>query len=159
MIVVADSTPLIALARIERLSLLRELFGEVLIPPAVMREVVEEGQRPGALEVSTASWIRVHPIKASSRMFTRALDLGEMEAIVLALELSGSILLIDEIPGRREATTCGLKVIGTVGVLIRAKSKGLITILRPELDKLLAHGFHISDEIRQIALNAAGEVT
>lgn len=158
MIVIADSAPLIALSRIGQLSLLRDTYHEVLIPPAVLREVVDRGKsRPGALEVSTAAWIHVRSASLSTFTFGRALDIGEREAILLALETPNSVLLIDDLPGRREATDQGLKIIGTIGVLIHARQNGLIPLLKPELDKLTSVRFHISEEIRRIALDAVGE--
>jgi uncharacterized protein len=158
MIVIADSTPLIALSRIGKLSLLRDIYGEVFIPPAVLQEVVDESElRPGALEVSQATWIQVRSPTVSQAAFLRALDLGETEAILLALDFPKSLLLIDESAGRREALNQGIKVVGTLGVLMHAKKIGLVPLLKPELDRLLSEGFHLSEEICQIALNASGE--
>jgi predicted nucleic acid-binding protein len=93
MIVVADSTPLIALARIDRLNLLKELFGAVLIPEAVFQEVVTRGkERPGSEEVLKADWIKVKSPndRAKVAFLLSDLDEGEAEALVLAEEVSAT---------------------------------------------------------------------
>ena len=124
-IVVSDSSPLIHLSQIGRLSLLRELFGGLLIPPAVYREVVVEGRgRPGSREVKEASWIDVVEVRNEhlKRILQLLLDEGEAEAIVLALETSASLVLLDGLEARLQAKRLGLRVTGTLGILLRAKN-------------------------------------
>jgi len=160
MIVVANAGPLIALAQIGYLDLLRLLYGELYIPPAVREEVVASGQgRPGAVEVDAANWIHVvevHDTMAVQLLRDR-LDAGESEAIVLAMEMNADLLLMDEGRGRRVAEARGLKKTGTVGTLIVAKKRGLISAVTPLLDRLLAAGFRMSDELYQTARVLAGE--
>lgn len=106
MIVVSNSGPLISLARIGHFYLLYELYDELYLPTAVREEVVNFGAgRPGVVEVENAQWIRVVNIsdrQAVDRL-RENLDLGESEAIVLAMELQADWLLIDEARGRRFA--------------------------------------------------------
>ena len=159
-IVVSDSSPLIHLSQIGRLNLLKDLFGELLIPPAVYHEVVIEGRgRPGSEEVREASWIRVVEIrnKYLKRLLQFLLDEGESEVIVLALEVNAGLVLLDEREARLQAKRLGLRVTGTLGVLLRAKKLGLIKSLREELDKLKETGFHISESLEEEILNVAGE--
>ncbi len=109
MIVVADASPLIALARIGRLELLREVFGTLLLPDAVWREVVESGVgRAGADAVLHADWIERRSVADGALVAALRCDLGagEAEAIVLARETGAALVLMDERhgPGRREAS-------------------------------------------------------
>lgn len=96
MTVVSNASPLINLARIGQLDLLRQLYGELWIPDAVRYEVVEEGYgRAGAEEVRAADWIKTQTVSNQPlvRVLTYELDAGEAEAIVLALEKSADLLL------------------------------------------------------------------
>ena len=120
--VVSNSTPLIALARIRRFHLLQELFCEVNIPAAVYDEVVSAGQgRAGKAEVENAEWIIHNQVKNSDLVeFLRiSLDAGEAEAIALAKETSGDLLLLDDNDARNIAGSIGLKFTGTIGLMLR----------------------------------------
>ena len=148
--VVSNSSPLIHLAKIGRLDLLRLLFGEVLVPEAVYREcVVEGGGREDARKIGEAGWIRVSSVRdvRLKRVLLRELDEGEAEAIVLALEESADLVILDEREARRMARSLGLKVTGTIGILMRARREGVIQNLRGELDRLLRSGFWISRDL------------
>ena len=112
MIVVSDSSPLIALASIGRLDLLERYCGHVLIPPAVFREIVTEGGgRAGAEDVRRAAWIRTVALQEPERLreideirATRpGLGMGEIEAMVLAHTIGADWILIDDPRGRRLA--------------------------------------------------------
>ena len=122
--VVSNSTPLIHLAKIDKLDLLKEFFGEVFIPEAVYRECVLEGKGSEDSEpIEKADWIKVVRIKDETlkKSLMLELDEGESEAIVLALEVNSELLLIDDYDGREIARALGLKVTGTIGVLLKAK--------------------------------------
>lgn len=162
---VSDSSTLIHLAMLGRLGLLREFFGAVVIPPAVWKEVVEEGHgRAGANEVDQAGrsgWLTVvRPNnEALVRLLKRELDEGEAEAIALALEQQADLVLLDESDARRIASVYGLPHTGIVGLLIRARAEGRIASLREELNRLrLDAGFWISEQVYQRALASVGEV-
>ncbi len=148
MIVVSNASPLIALERIQCQELLCNLFGRIFIPPAVRREVF--GTKP------LPNWIAE---KQPTLPFHPSKDLGkgETEAIALALELKADWLLMDDLDGRKEALRSGLTVMGTIGILIRAKREGVIAELKPLLDKLEATGFYFGQNLRLIALQAVGE--
>ncbi len=127
--VVVDSSPLIALARIERLELLREMFGEIVVPSAVWSEVVMSGlDKTGAREVIASGWIRRQEVVDQSAVddLRRDLGAGEAEAIVVARELPADLLLMDEELGRRTARGLGVQVVGLVGVLVEARKRGLL---------------------------------
>ena len=145
--VVSNSTPLIALSRINKLRLLKEYFGEVYIPQEVYEEVVTRGGNLfGAEEVSTAEWLKVENVKnrIAVEALSIALDKGEAEAIVLAREKDG-MLIVDEGDGRRIAESLGLKITGTVGVLLLAAADGKLEF-KKTLDELIAVGFRLSEK-------------
>jgi predicted nucleic acid-binding protein len=149
--IVSNASPLINLARIGKLDLLRELYGNLLIPEAVWHEVVVDGAgQPGADEVKGAVWIERRTIKNKQlvQSLLQELDTGEAEAITLALEAGADWLLMDEHLGRETARHLKLCCIGFAGVLIAAKQKGLIPAIKPCLDALrdLA-GFRIKDSL------------
>ena len=161
---VSNSSPLIHLARIGRLGLLRTLFSPITIPGAVHREVVSEGNdRPGASEVARAvadGWLTVAAVVDSPglQQLRAGLDEGEAEAIQLALQLQPDRVLLDEAPARRQAERLRLKVTGTLGALLRAKQTGLLPSVAEELRRLQADGgFHIAPHLVAQILTAAGE--
>ncbi|MCK4734935.1 MAG: DUF3368 domain-containing protein [Methanophagales archaeon] len=145
--VVSNSTPLIALSRINKFSLLKEYFGEVYIPKEVYEEVVTRGGNLfGAEEVESAEWIKVEKVKnrIAVESLSIALDKGEAEAIVLAREKDG-MLILDEGDGRRTAESLGLKITGTVGILLLASADGKLDF-KKAIDELIAVGFRLSEK-------------
>ncbi len=161
MIVVANAGPLIALARIGQLGLLRALYGRLHIPQAVWREVVELGQgKIGASEVGLADWIKVVPVqdKMAVRILRGRLDPGESQSIVLALEIGADLLLMDEARGRRVAEMQGLHITGTIGTLLVAKRRGMLTEVTSLLDELQVAGFRMSRALYRAACTLAGEL-
>lgn len=161
MSIVSNASPVINLARIGKLYLLRELYGELIIPEAVWHEVVVQGAgQPGADEVKAATWIKTRA--ATNRQLVQALqqelDAGEAEAIALVLEIGAELLLMDEHLGREVARHLGLRYTGLVGVLIEAKRKGFIRAVKPHLDALRdIAGFWVSDVLYQRVLQDEGE--
>jgi hypothetical protein len=85
------------------------------------------------------------------------LDLGEAETIVLAREMNADWVLMDERKGRRKLTQLGLKKIGTVGLLLKAKQEGLLPAIRPELEELRQRGFSVSQSVMDAVLRQANE--
>ncbi len=160
MIVVADSSPLIYLSVLGRLEVLRGLYGTILVPRAVYDEVVVAGEgEPGSREVASAGWIDVRDvvIDESWAALEARLDPGEAAAIVLALKVGADLLVVDDRAGRREATAAGLRIHGTLGVLVEARRSGLLQALRPEIDALVAAGFRVSERARVEVLALVGE--
>lgn len=158
---VANSSVLINLSAIQQLDLLRKRFPEVWIPRAVWQEVVVEGQgQAGAQEVQAADWIKVQEVKdqAIAQLLQADLDLGESEVIALAREVGADLVLLDEKDARLAAKRVGLKVLGTIGILIWAKQAGHISSLQEQLDALQEKAkFRISPELYEQALKAVSE--
>lgn len=147
MIVISNSTPLIALSRINKFDLLREYFGEIHIPKEVFNEVVTRGGNlSGAEEVASAEWIKVENTgdKIAVESLSITLDKGEAEAIVLAREMN-ALLIIDDGDGRRTAESLGLKITGTLGILLLAREDGKLD-LKTAIDDLMAAGFRLSEK-------------
>lgn len=160
MIVVSDTSPIRALAHLDNLSLLGQLFAEVLIPPAVEHELRKPRRRGMAVDPQEIPNARIESPSDQNQVaqLRAALDLGESEALVLALETKADAILIDERAGRRKATQLGLTAIGTVGILVQAKAEGLLDEVRPCLDRLENElKFFISAKLRADALRDAGE--
>jgi uncharacterized protein len=149
MIVVSDTTPLIGLASIDRLSLLKELFEEVYIPQAVFDETVTFGREDSKAkqEVANAEWINI----------IDEMDLGEVETIILASEMNADWVLMDEKKGRRKLTQLNIQKIGTLGILLKAKELKLIKSLKIEIENLQKTGFSISQPIIEKMLELANE--
>jgi predicted nucleic acid-binding protein len=146
MIVVCNSTPLIALAKINQLKLLKEFFEEIFIPEEVYDEVVRRGGGlAGASEVATCTWIKTGQVinRLAVDSLCISLDKGEAEAIVFSSEKE-ALLIIDDGDGRKAAKLLGLNITGTIGVLLLASQEGILD-LKSALDKLKAAGFRLSD--------------
>lgn len=164
MIVVSDTSPITNLAAIGQLDLLRQLYSTIIIPVAVYNEMAFVGRNvPGAIEVQTLGWIQTYTIASVQSVKDiqtnqSNIDLGEAEAIVLALELKADLLLMDERRGRILAVNYGLNVTGLLGVLLQAKRSGFITLVKPLLDQLIEQvDFRVSSQLYAIVLQTAGE--
>ncbi len=159
MLVVSNTTPLIGLASIQRFSLLHDLFGTIHIPQAVYNEIMDNDHAIGTTDVATALWIQTVPVKnrLAVELLLDEIDLGEAETLVLAHELQADWVLMDERKGRRKLTQLGLPKVGTIGILLKAKQRGIITTLRPELHTLCLKGFSLSQRVIEEVLKQAGE--
>lgn len=158
--IVCNSGPLIALGGIDRLELLRDLFGQVLVPTEVVDEWQKGGiQKTGLEALQGASWIETRAIPSPcDPLLVSLLDLGEARAIELARQLQPALLLMDEARGRRVARDVyGLQVIGTGRVLIEAKRAGLIAQVEPLVSAIREFGYWLSDKIVAEILRQAGE--
>lgn len=159
MALVSDSGPLISLARIGQLDLLPKLFGEIVVPAAVYREVTQDQNLPGALSVLSAEWVTVVEVgdRAALADLSSSLDPGEREVLLLAQWL-GLTAAIDERRARHFATALGIPQTGTVGILLAAKRAGLIASITPLLDQLTAKGVRLSSRLYEEARSLADEI-
>ena len=161
-VVVADTGPLIALARIGRLDLLRRLYGRVVVPPAVHTELAMDSNRPGAKVLAgafAAGWIVVETVTdLSVRLeLDQVLGPGEAQAIALAEQDDARFLLIDDARGRRTARAHGVPVVGVVGVLLAAKSRGELAAVGPVFDGLSNAGYRLSPRLVAATLDRTDE--
>jgi hypothetical protein len=163
-IVISDTSVITNLAAIEQLHLLSQLYNQVIIPEAVYRELTEiEPPVPGKIEVKNAPWVEIRQVVNRSivqQIQEQArLDIGESEAISLALELKADLLLIDERRGRMEANRLGLRITGLLGLLIEAKQRDLIIAVKPLMDTLITtSAFRVSSALYNQILEIVNEL-
>jgi len=153
MIVVSDTSPITALLTVGQAELLRKLFQEVVIPPAVEAELLRTHS-------VFPEWLQVRQLRshAQALAYERVVDRGEAEAIALAQELKANWLLIDERKGRRLAQEASVPVLGLVGVILIAKRVGLVSSACELLDRLERDaGVFLTDELKEVALKSVGE--
>ncbi len=120
--VVSNTTPIISLLKIGRLTILRDLYTEIYIPKEVFMEWEKGKDKEYYRDVSKIDWIKVTEIRdKKSLAYFLELDKGEAETIILANEINAELVIIDEILGRFHAKNSNLKVTGTLGILLKAK--------------------------------------
>jgi predicted nucleic acid-binding protein len=147
-IVVADASCLIVLTKIDSLDLLRRLYRDIRTTPEVADEYRE----------TLPDWIEIdQPTLDSNILLDSKLGSGERSAILLALQRTPSIIILDDFRARIAAIEKGLDVIGTLGVLLEAKRTGLIPSVQASLQAILRTNFRVSEEIIQRFLRDADE--
>ncbi|MDR1815008.1 MAG: DUF3368 domain-containing protein [Tannerella sp.] len=157
--VISNTTPILSLIKIEKLDILKELYGQIMIPEAVFNEMEVGKDWLFYTDLSKIDWIRIEPIQQiTSKLYLFDLDAGEAEVIILAQEQKADLVIMDEIMGRRYAKQLGLKLTGTLGILLRAKEKGLIDDVAPLISNLIKNGVWISPELIKVVLKKAGEL-
>lgn len=150
---VADASALVALARLDLLDLLSDLFDEVLVPEGVRDEaILGRADAPDARTIEhalSAGRLRLRPAAAEStgEAWQRSLGRGEAEVIQLARDSHADFVVLDDLAARRIADGLGLLVIGTVGVLLLARRAGRIAAVLPLVERLRATGFRLSDDV------------
>ncbi len=157
MIIIADSSPLVALALCDCLDILDALFGEVRVSQTVYEEVTV-GNKAGSAKLAhylhgkvKESHLDLHIIGGDT------IDKGELTSIALYKNLNADYLLIDEKAGRKVAQINQVKIIGSLGVLIEAKRKGMIPLLNPYIEILRNSKTHFGEELLNYALTVVGE--
>jgi predicted nucleic acid-binding protein len=158
--VVCNTSPLILLAKIHRLGLLAQLYGEVIVPASVLEEMEA---KPGN-EVEQVRTLLQNRGFRLQRATERTLDevppdlgAGEREAIALALEIMADLVILDDQQGRHVAREQGLPVTGTGGILIEAQERRMIPSVRHELDHLIEAGMWIDEAFYHRILQEFGE--
>jgi len=158
MIIVPDSSALIALSICDSLWLLERLFGEVKIPSAVFHEVIQHGKPQSQLLRSYCEGkitaVKLNPVQLER---VKGLGRGELEAIALYLELSAELLVIDDAKARKIAVSNHLEVMGSLGVLLLAKQKHLVEQISPLIASLNASNIYLSQRLITQALELAEE--
>jgi predicted nucleic acid-binding protein len=152
MIVVSDTTPLISLLKIDRLDLLEKLFGQVLIPKTVFNELTDDVRfKEEAEQIKSSEYIKIKSVVNHESVGilkkNTGLDQGESEAIILTDEVRADILLMDEAKGRVISMQRGIKIMGTIGILIAAYENDIITAneARKCIDGLQKANRHIGE--------------
>ena len=136
--VILNNTPLVAFWVLGRFDLLRDLYGEVIIPPAVHAEFLATEREDREAALVDAPWIKTVPLAHPQRALVyTGLDDGEAAVLALAEELNG-IVVMDERKGRRYAGRLGLPLTGSLGLLLLAKERGLLKSVDAALDQLIA---------------------
>ena len=156
--VFCNTSPLQYLHQVGQLDLLPELYGQVHIARAVVTELAKGmGQGVALPNVSQLRWATIAEMSSTGELFP-SLGRGEAETIALGMKRPDALLVVDDRAARGTATAARLDVIGTVGVLLLAKERGLVETVGPVLDELTELGFRLSDRVRREALGRAGEV-
>lgn len=158
--IIVNSTPIIILCKTGNLEILKMLFHEITIPQAVYNEVSAKDDGVKAALDSALNWIHVEEIPSQSekKMYQAKLHDGEVEVMILARKEESSMVIIDDRAAKRAAEFLGLKVTGTLGVLVAAKEKGIIKAIKPILDDIKSNGFYIGEELCEYLLRKVGEL-
>ena len=152
MIAVSDTSPVNYLILLGEIEVLGALFDRVALPVAVSRELSHPEAPPSVREwiLEPPDWVHRHPDEIPG-LGDPGIGAGESEAIALAVRLA-ALLLVDDFEARRVAVRCGLRVVGTLGILERAAASGILSL--PEaLDKLRGTNFRLSERVIEAALD------
>lgn len=150
-IVISDTSCLIILTKINRLDLLHRTYHGIMIPPEVASEYRN----------ALPEWILIRPATPESlrRFSSMELDEGERAAFALAADFGRALLIIDDLEARRIADRLGIRHTGTLGVLLKAKERHVVDVLRPILADIQQTDFRMSLSLVELVLNQAGEQT
>lgn len=156
--IICNSSPLIALAIIDCLFILNKLKLEWCIPKAVFEEVTKK-RKPYSEKLTLFVAGKVEEVKNYEVVtdLMLFLDKGESEVIQLALEKNASFVIIDDKRGRNISLLKGLQVVGTAGILLQAKDKGLIKAVIPLIKELKRNNIYFSDILMKKIMSISGE--
>ena len=158
MIVIIDSSALVALSVCQCLPIVEQLFIEIRVPEAVFTEICVSG-KPEAERLRKWLYNRVQVISLSDYHIIKAdgLGRGELEAMALYLSLSADLLVVDDAHAKKVACLNGFEVMGSLGVLLLAKRRGLIYYIKPLVEILAQSNIHLSNTLIQRVLKMAFE--
>lgn len=147
--IISDTSCFIILSKIEKLDLLKSVYGQIITTSDIVEEFGEK----------LPDWVIVENVsdKSRQRILELQIDRGESSAIALALEIQNSTLILDDFKARKIAQQLGISFTGTIGVIIKAKLNGIIPSIKPYLEKIKETNFRISAEIELQALKEAKE--
>jgi predicted nucleic acid-binding protein len=161
-VVVADASPLIAIAVMDLFPVLPQLFNVIFVPNAVVIECINDVTKPksGIIQQALTDGILIEkcltdPTRA--KLLEQLLDQGEAEALALAKEL-GAVVLMDERCGRQVAAREGIHCIGSLYCLIKAKEEGFIETVAPKIKQLQLHGYYLQQKLIDMVLSRCQEV-
>lgn len=149
-VIISDTSCLILLDKIGELKLLNKLFGQIIVTQEIANEFKNE----------LPDWFTIEePInKTYQKILEASLDKGEASAIAFAMEQADCLLIIDDYKGRRYAEQLGIKITGTLGIIIDAKLSGHIESVRPILDKIKETDFRLTEELEKRTIEKANDV-
>ena len=147
--IISDTSCLIVLTNIGELELLHKVYGFIVTTIEIATEYGE----------TLPEWIRIETVKDKycQQLLEMQIDKGESSAIALAIEMTDSTIILDDYKARKIATQLGLNFTGTIGVIVKAKLKGIIPSIKPLLEKVKKTDFRLSEEIELLALKEANE--
>ena len=136
--IIVNSTPLIALAKANKLEILKGMYEHIIIPEAVYREVTEKDDVAAQRIEAARDWIEVRKVDPNldRRMYRAKLHEGEVEVMLLAQEIGADVVIIDDGAARKTAEYLGLPLTGTLGVMIKAKQRGLLEAVMPVVQQM-----------------------
>jgi len=152
--IIGDSSALVALSIMDRLDLLESIFGKVYVPQAVYDEVTIS-HKPQSLKLK--NYLKDKIATVDLNITQMGLGQGELEAIALYKHLNSDFLLIDDRRAKKFAQLNSVNVIGSLGVMILAKERGLITLIRDDVEKLISSDVFISENLINRVLASVGE--
>ncbi|MCY7346235.1 MAG: DUF3368 domain-containing protein [Pyrinomonadaceae bacterium] len=154
--IVTNTSPLIAFSKMRAFAIIGKLPFEFVCPAEVESEIMVGAKQGYAVEIP--GWLKVKNLQSNlSPLAIASLDAGEASVIQLALELQIKIVCIDELKGRRAASAVGLKVVGSLGLLGRAKTLNIITGIKPYIEKAKLNGIYYDDKLIESFLKSFGE--
>jgi predicted nucleic acid-binding protein len=158
-LIISNTTPIINFAQIDRLDVLEGLFGNVVIPPAVVEELrAKRDLFPKAGDAASHFKMVLPQDRLLSKGFGSVVHVGEAECLTLAMEHPGSLLILDDLQARALAKANGLRFTGTLGCLVEAKTRGLVDAVAPLIETLRDSArFWISTEVETRILKDAKE--
>lgn len=162
MVIISDTSAVSYLLQINEFVLLQKLYGKIIIPDMVFKELALMESHHSELSILINNEVievrTISNISLYEELFSTGLDDGEKEAISLAVELHADLLLIDESKGRAVAKQMGIPHRGILGLLLEAKINGFIQLVKPLLQKLRNDtSFYCSNSVYEMILNNAGE--
>ncbi|MEQ9437913.1 MAG: DUF3368 domain-containing protein [Cyclobacteriaceae bacterium] len=148
-VVIADTSCFILLDKIDEVSLLKQLFGEVVTTYEVVHEFGKQ----------LPEWVKIESVKDGKYQSVLALevDRGEASAIALSAEKEDALLILDDLRARKLAEKLGLSYTGTLGVIARSRKEGVITSVKPIIEKIRNTNFRFGEDVFSAILKAAGE--
>ena len=149
--IIVNSTPLIALAKANKLEILKEMYEHIIIPEAVYREVTEKDDIAAQRIEAAREWIEVRKVDSNldRRMYRAKLHEGEVEVMLLAQEIGADVVIIDDGAARKTAEYLELPLTGTLGVMIKAKQRGLLEAVMPVVQQMEQNGIFFSKELKE----------
>ena len=159
MLLIADASALIALSTMDALNLLDQLFDQVLVPEAVYQEVTGDETLPEANKLKSYLENKVYKLSSTTPVILVDAygDIGEIEAMYLYKQLQADRLLIDDARGRNVAQLNEITVIGSLGILLLAKQKGMLLSIKPKIEQLRQSKLYVAESLLIKALRIANE--